>query len=37
MNHYDIFHQGYETTVPVTMDDMIHHCKSVARYYYSLI
>ena len=22
---------GYETTLPVTMDDMIHHCKAVAR------
>ena len=22
---------GYETTIPVTMDDMIHHCKAVAR------
>ena len=23
--------QGYETTVPVTMEDMIYHCRSVAR------
>jgi 3-methyl-2-oxobutanoate hydroxymethyltransferase len=22
---------GYETTLPVTMDDMLHHCKAVAR------
>ncbi|OGO17878.1 MAG: 3-methyl-2-oxobutanoate hydroxymethyltransferase [Chloroflexi bacterium RBG_16_48_8] len=22
---------GYETTLPVTMEDMIHHCKAVAR------
>ncbi len=22
---------GYDTTLPVTMDDMIHHCKAVAR------
>ena len=22
---------GYETTLPVTMDDMIHHCKAVVR------
>eukprot|EP00164_Ancoracysta_twista_P003515 GFYU01004692.1.p1 GENE.GFYU01004692.1~~GFYU01004692.1.p1 ORF type:complete len:401 (-),score=100.65 GFYU01004692.1:159-1361(-) len=22
---------GYDTTLPVTMDDMLHHCKSVAR------
>lgn len=22
---------GYETTLPVTMDDMIHHCQAVAR------
>ena len=22
---------GYKTTLPVTMDDMIHHCKAVAR------
>ena len=22
---------GYETTIPVTMDDMIHHCKAVVR------
>lgn len=22
---------GYETTQPVTMDDMLHHCKAVAR------
>ena len=22
---------GYENTLPVTMDDMIHHCKAVAR------
>lgn len=22
---------GYETTLPVTMDDMIHHCKAVSR------
>lgn len=22
---------GFETTQPVTMDDMIHHCKAVAR------
>lgn len=23
--------QGHETTVPVTMDDMVYHCKAVAR------
>lgn len=23
--------QGHDTTVPVTMDDMVYHCKSVAR------
>ncbi|MEJ2758192.1 MAG: 3-methyl-2-oxobutanoate hydroxymethyltransferase [Anaerolineales bacterium] len=22
---------GYETTIPVTMEDMLHHCKAVAR------
>ncbi|MCK5054529.1 MAG: 3-methyl-2-oxobutanoate hydroxymethyltransferase, partial [Anaerolineales bacterium] len=22
---------GYENTLPVTMDDMIHHCKAVSR------
>ena len=22
---------GYETTLPVTMEDMLHHCKAVAR------
>ena len=22
---------GYESTIPVTMDDMLHHCKAVAR------
>ena len=22
---------GYQTTLPVTMDDMLHHCKAVAR------
>jgi len=22
---------GFETTQPVTMDDMIHHCKAVSR------
>src|SRR5450759_4128067 len=22
---------GYENTLPVTMDDMLHHCKAVAR------
>src|SRR3990170_4121027 len=22
---------GYPTTLPVTMDDMVHHCKAVAR------
>ncbi len=22
---------GYETTIPVTMDEMVHHCKAVAR------
>src|SRR5512136_1458372 len=22
---------GYDTTLPVTMDDMLHHCKAVAR------
>jgi 3-methyl-2-oxobutanoate hydroxymethyltransferase len=22
---------GYETTLPVTMEDMIHHCQAVAR------
>jgi 3-methyl-2-oxobutanoate hydroxymethyltransferase len=22
---------GYETTLQVTMDDMLHHCKAVAR------
>ena len=23
--------QGYDTTVPVTMDDMVYHCRAVAR------
>ena len=22
---------GYDTTLPVTMEDMLHHCKAVAR------
>jgi 3-methyl-2-oxobutanoate hydroxymethyltransferase len=26
-----IFALGYETTIPVTMDDMVHHCRAVTR------
>jgi 3-methyl-2-oxobutanoate hydroxymethyltransferase len=26
-----IFVLGYDTTLPVTMDDMVHHCQAVAR------